>query len=196
MALASRQYYYDDYDEYQRGVSRRTPPLNAATLVAERRGYKVYETQGGYAYMSAPDRVPAQPIIKPYIVPDAPDAPKKSPRKRRSEGAENVRRFRYAYISAREKAFIFAVVLVCGAAFMALILLASYHASVQNEVNVTKAQAASVQEDIDALKVSIEKGNTIDAIESHAIKELGMTYPGAKQIVYLGDISEAAGDQG
>ncbi|MDR1069071.1 MAG: hypothetical protein LBL36_07510 [Clostridiales Family XIII bacterium] len=193
MALASRQYYYDEYDEYRGGVSRRTPPLNAATLAAERGGYETYETYGSYAYAPAPDRVPAEPIIRPYVVPDPPDT---SPRKRRGKDAGNVRRFRYAYISAKEKAFIFAVVLLCGAAFMALILLSSYHASVQNEINVTKAQAASVQEDIDALKVNIEKGNTIDAIENHAIKELGMTYPAAKQIVYLNDISGAAGDEG
>jgi cell division protein FtsL len=176
MAVAARQYYYEEY----RGTSaRRTPPLNAADLRYAREYYT------------------AAPIGNPVIMPDAPQSvpqPRRNPQRRRKEN-EVARRIHYPYISAKEKLFIFTIILVFSAILMGIILLSSYHAYMQNEVNVTKAKTASVQEDIDELRVAIEKNNNIDIIEQKAMSNLGMRYPKAKQIVYLDDVGEIENDE-
>jgi cell division protein FtsL len=167
MAVAARQYYYDDYQETS---ARRTPPLNATEL----RHAQYYANEPARAPVTAPEPVPQ---------------PRHNPRRRRKEN-EFVRRVHYPYISAKEKFFIFTVIIVFSAIFLGIILLSSYHAYMQNDVNVTRAKTASVQEDIDELRVAIERNNNIDVIERKAMKDLGMGYPKSKQIVYLDDVGE------
>ncbi|MDR2610778.1 MAG: hypothetical protein LBC58_04915 [Clostridiales Family XIII bacterium] len=201
MAMAAREYYYEEF----RGESAyRTPPLNVAELRYGRDSYTAYERSvsraphsytAAYASSSAaawPAQAPSRPVIRPARPVPVPDAPPGKHRRRRAETP--ARRFHYPYISAKEKAFILSTVIVLGVTFMFIILLSSYQAYMQNEVNSTKAAAASVQKDIDEIRVAIEKSNTIGVIEDNAINQLGMSYPQASQIVYLDDADGAANE--
>jgi hypothetical protein len=173
MAVAARQYNYE-YEGYRGGPARRTPPLNVSELRYEINTY----TES------------TAPLTRPAIVPDA---PVRAPRRR--DNAEFTRRVHYPRISTKSKVITFMLIFFAGLVLFGIIMLSSYQANIRYEINRAKTETASVQEDIDELRVAIEKGNNIDIIEQTAMNELGMEYPAAKQIVYLEDVNEATNDE-
>jgi cell division protein FtsB len=122
----------------------------------------------------------AYPYSYPYEAPYFPDY--KEPQRQSKAPAP-----RGAQLSARSKKNMVSLIIFLGIAFFLFIFVSAYCASIQTSINDTIAQSESVQNEIDALNVELEKSKNIAYITNRAENELGMIYPGEAQIIYVDD---------
>ncbi|MDR1028705.1 MAG: hypothetical protein LBL63_04725, partial [Clostridiales Family XIII bacterium] len=97
-------------------------------------------------------------------------------------------------MTAAEKIRLVITVFVVGALFLGVIFLTAYGASMQRDINKVNAQSAAIDDDIDNLRLSIERGRNIKTIEQRATAELGMIYPAGTQLKYLAEMELAPTD--
>jgi cell division protein FtsL len=88
-------------------------------------------------------------------------------------------------VSAWDKGGMLLLLLFTGLVCIGMILATSRMNAIQYEINRITAAAEDTRADIEKLAVKIEKGTGINTIETRAINELGMIYPGEEQMVYI-----------
>jgi len=96
--------------------------------------------------------------------------------------------------ASKDRKLAVVVVIVIGLIFVGIISISAYCASITNDINKASKEIAVIQEDIDYLKMEIEKNSNIAYIEKKALKDLGMIYPTAEQFVYVEGIKASDDD--
>ena len=175
MTVTQQNTYYSGSGTY----ANRMPPLSAENLIAERNSRMLRSDPYEYE-----DEYPRRAVKKKKVY------RKKLPGKARFEHRSS--RVHYPHISVGEKAFIIFIIIMIGAAFLSSIFISAYSEKIQNDINVTKANTAALQKEIDNINILIEEEKTIPSLEKKAKEIVGMKYPTAEDKVYLGP--EEAGD--
>lgn len=88
-------------------------------------------------------------------------------------------------ISPKDKMRILGVMAAAGMICIGIIIATAFGATVQYKTNQIIAQNHEIEAEIESLTVKVHTANNIEAIETKATEELGMVYPGTKQIRYL-----------
>jgi cell division protein FtsL len=115
-------------------------------------------------------------------------------RKAERAAQESVASSRATRFSGSEKRAMIFVVAFIGLIFLIVIGFAAFNAGIQKDINKASAGSNAIAEDIDNIKVEIEKNRNIGTIEKRAIGELHMVYPDSSQYVYIDEIRTDAQD--
>lgn len=90
-------------------------------------------------------------------------------------------------MAPRNKARLLMVTIVVGLLFIGVVIMSAFAANIKYDTNVIAEKNEALQGEIENLTVEIHSANNIEAIESKALKDLGMVEPNSRQCVYLDD---------
>lgn len=99
-----------------------------------------------------------------------------------------------AVINAKDKFRLLLLTAFVGVLCIGLILSTAYAASIQYHINTMIKENRVIQGEIENLNVKIESASNIQIVEAKASAELGMVYPVAEQLVFIGGSMETVKD--
>lgn len=111
------------------------------------------------------------------------DMKPKPQRQMRSQRKRKIKKITLPAGNGRKLAF--STVLAAGIAMIMLIIITAYSAGIRYDINTKIKENQALMGEIENLQVKLYSANNIDYVEGKAISELGMTYPSAKNSVYI-----------
>ena len=99
-----------------------------------------------------------------------------------------------ALISAQDKFRLLVLTIFLGILCVGIIITTAYAAQLQYDINTILSENTELEGEIQNLNVTLKRETNITAIEEKAMNELGMVYPYANQVVYLGEEKPVTSD--
>lgn len=99
-------------------------------------------------------------------------------------------------LKVKDRTRFMAYVVVLAVVCIGVVISGAYAATLKCDINSIIAENEEITKDIETLNVQIKTANGISAIESKALGELGMVYPTANEIVFIGEPAKESANLG
>lgn len=89
-------------------------------------------------------------------------------------------------ISERDKGRLLMLTVIAGILCIGIIISTAFCATLQYQINSLTAENTQIEKEIQDVNITLQTKNSLPELEKKAKNKLGMTYPKASQIVYVG----------